>query len=206
MSNEDSDNTLHSHDHPGFDPDRLIEMESRRRAMLPPEDVLGRFLSRNDSTLLDLGCGAGFFAIPAAKILSEGKVYAADLQQNMIDTTLRRAQEARLSNVEGVAAPSTNLPVAGKSIDVVLMSMVFHDIDEKEATLTEVGRVLKSTGILFMIEMDRVDGGFGPPMSIRISPDELTGMLRAAGFSAIETTFSPQQEGIYFVRAKAPTP
>lgn len=192
------------HDHPGFDPERLMAMEERRRAMLPPEEILDRFLARDDATMLDIGCGAGFFTIPAAKRLDRGRVLAADLQQNMVDTTLRRAKEEGVTNVEGVTAPASSLPIAEKSVDIALLSMVLHDIDEQGAALSELRRVLKPGGTLFLIEMDKNEEGFGPPMEIRLSPVELTGMLTRAGFAGLEIADSPQQEGIYFIKATSP--
>jgi ubiquinone/menaquinone biosynthesis C-methylase UbiE len=189
---------------PGFDPEVLLAREEHRKAMLPPNEILPQFLTRSDAVMLDLGCGAGFFTLPAAKFLTAGKVYAADLQKSMVDTTLRRATEAQLSNVEGIIAPAASVPLADSSVDAVLMSMMLHDIDTRTEALAEVARVLKPGGTLFMIEIDRIDGGFGPPMEVRIPPVELRVMLRDAGLTVLDVTDSPRQKSIYFLRAELP--
>ncbi|HUX11775.1 MAG TPA: class I SAM-dependent methyltransferase [Spirochaetia bacterium] len=187
---------------PGFDPEVLLAREEHRKTMLPPDEILPQFLTRNDAVMLDLGCGAGFFTLPAARFLTAGKVYAVDLQKSMVDTTLRRVKEAQLSNVEGITAPAANVPLADSSVDVVLLSMMLHDIDTRTQALAEAARVLKPGGTLFMIEIDRIDGGFGPPMEVRIPPDELREMLRDAGFTVLEVSDSPRQKSLYFVRAE----
>lgn len=191
--------------HPGFDPDRLAEMEQRRREMLPPEELLPQFLASTDLTLLDMGCGVGFFSIPAARFLSHGKVLAVDLQQGMIDATTRRARESGISNLEGIVAPATQVPLPDSSVDVVLMSMVFHDIDAKTEALKEIARLLRPKGSLFIIEMDRGNGGFGPPMEIRITPDTLKDMLVSAGFTLSSVTRSSRDNDLYFAHAEAPS-
>ncbi len=184
---------------PGFDPDVLLAGEEHRKTMLPPDEILPQFLTRNDAVMIDLGCGAGFFTLPAARFLTAGKVYAVDLQKSMVDTTLRRAKEAQLSNVEGITAPAANVPLADNSVDAVLMSMMLHDIDTRTEALTEAARVLRPGGTLFMIEIDRIDGGFGPPMEVRIPPDELREMLSDAGFTVLDVSDSPRQKSLYFV-------
>ncbi len=190
--------------HPGFDPVRLAEMEEHRRRILPPEEILPDIVTSGDLTLLDMGCGVGFFSIPAAKLLSRGKVYAVDLQEGMVDATMRRARESGISNIEGIAAPAADVPLPAASADVVLMSMVLHDIDEKAETLREIDRLLKPQGTLFIIEMDRGTSELGPPQEIRITPDALTDMLVAAGFSVRSVERSSREKDFYFTRAQAP--
>jgi len=189
---------------PGFDPEVLLAREEHRKAMLPPEEILPQFLTRTDAVMLDIGCGSGFFTLPAARFLTAGKVYALDLQKSMVDMTLRRADEAQLSNVEGITSPAANVPLADSSVDAVLMSMMLHDIDTRTQALAEAARVLKPGGTLFIIEIDRIDGGFGPPMEIRIPPNELREMLGEAGLTVLEVSDSPRQKSLYLVRAELP--
>lgn len=191
------------HNHHGFDPDHLMSMEERRNTMMAPEKVLPEFLTRNDMTLVDIGCGAGYFTIPAARILDRGRVYAVDRQQNMIDTTLKRAETAGLTNIEGIVAASTDLPLQDASIDSVLLAMVFHDIQEQSETLSEIKRVLKSGGSLYLVEWDRIDTDFGPPMELRIRPSELTERLTSAGFEIADLHTSTVQPAVYFVHARS---
>lgn len=192
------------HAMPAFDPEDLLRREERRRSMLQPQKALPLFLERNDAVMLDLGCGVGMFTLLAAQFLTAGKVYAVDVHKGMVETTLRRAEEAGLSNVEGMAAPAAKVPLADRSVDVVLISMVLHDIDTRAEALAEAARVARPGGTLFMIEIDRIDGGFGPPMEMRIPPQELQEMVRNAGFTVLEVRDSPWQKSLYFLKAERP--
>lgn len=136
MSNSNGSEHQHSHgdDHRIFDPHHLQSMESRRRTFMNPEDVLPKFLARSNMTLLDIGCGAGFFTIPAAKMLVDGQVYALDRQQDMIDVTLHRVAEESIKNIRGITSSATEMPLSAASVDAALMSMVFHDVAEQVET------------------------------------------------------------------------
>lgn len=194
----------HGHHHRTFDPSHLQSMETRRRAFMDPEYVLPKFLTRSDMTLLDVGCGAGFFTVPAAKRLVDGKVYALDRQQDMIDVTLRRAGEEQLKNVQGITSSATEMPLSTNSVDAALMSMVFHDIPGQTEMLSETARVLVPGGLLYMIEWDKIKTDFGPPMDIRISPYQLRETLEANGFIVEDITHSDVEPAVYFVMARTP--
>ena len=200
----DHEHHHHHHGHREFDPDHLLAVEERRRTFMPPEEILGHFLTLPDENMVDLGCGAGYFTIAAARMLSSGIVYAIDRQQNMIDITLQRAAEHGLSNVRGLVASATNLPLSDHSADAFLMSMMFHDVLEQSEMLAEAKRVLKPEGTLYLVEWDQVPSDFGPPMEIRLRPDALTKKLQDAGFSIVQVQHSDKNAAVYYVHAQAP--
>ena len=96
--------------------------------------------------VLDYGCGVGSYALPAARIVVDGgKVYALDLHPLAIETVERRAQKAHLANVETIESDlDTGLGTA--SVDVVLLYDVLHGVQDKQALLQELHRVLKPQG------------------------------------------------------------
>lgn len=208
MSDQNSiheDNHHHGdRNHPGFDPERLLAMEERRRSFMPPEPVVEELISDPSWSLLDLGCGTGYYALPAARLLPKGRVFALDIQENMVSVTLDRARKAGLENVAGIVAPSSHIPLDEASVDAALVAMVYHDLPEQTETLDELRRIVKPGGIISMVEWDRVDSDFGPPMSIRISPPELEAALRAAGFTVSASKRSAVQPALYFLSARAP--
>jgi len=191
--------------HPGFDPERLKAMSERRREHMPPEEALSELITRTDMKIADIGCGVGYFAIPMAQRLDLGTVYAIDLQENMIEATRESARQAGLSNVETLVAPSTALPLDESSIDAVLMAMVFHDLHEQPESLEEARRVLKPGGSLYFVEWDRVESDFGPPMEIRIRPEELSERVEAAGFSVVNLRRGRDGSPVYYLHAAAST-
>lgn len=207
-----TDNEGHMHNNPPkkhhgiFDPERLQKMESQWQRYMSPSTILPRFLTRTNMTLVDLGCGAGYFTIPAAKMIYDGQVYAVDRQLDMVHTTLNRARAESLTNIDGIVALATNFPIPTASADAVLMSMMFHHVEEQTQVLSEVKRVLRPGGILYFVEWDRVETEFGPPMQVRIRPDELCTMLTDNGYIIRDVSHSSVQPAVYFIEARTPQP
>jgi ubiquinone/menaquinone biosynthesis C-methylase UbiE len=101
--------------------------------------------------LVDFGCNAGHYTIPAARVVgSEGKVYAIDQEQTAIDQLMKITQNAGLDNIIPIISskPAINLPTA--SVDTVLIYDVLHylNTDERKNLYQSVNTVLKDDGIL----------------------------------------------------------
>ncbi len=197
----------HHHHHDGpreFDPSLLMAVEEHRKTFMPADEILEDFLANHHENMVDLGCGVGYFTIPAAKKLPNGVIYAIDRQRNMIDITLTRAHEQGLANVRGIVASAIDIPLENHTVDALLMSMMFHDVPEQDAMLNEAKRILKPEGILYIVEWDQVQSDFGPPMNIRIQPGALTHTLEEAGFSVQRMHHAANNNAVYFVYALAP--
>ena len=84
-----------------------------------------------------------------------------------------------------MADVSKVMPIGNDSVDVCLMATVLHDlILEKVAdeAIKEAVRVLKPNGLLAIIEFKKIDGPPGPPMKIRLSPNEVESLVTTFGF------------------------
>ena len=144
-------------------------------------------LHRGD-TLLDLGCGAGDYSIHAAKTVGEsGSVYALDLHQEILDNVCEKARAQGISNIHPVVSDiRRRIDIPDGGIDTCLIATVLHTIDfstEKADLFSEVRRVLKPEGKLAVIECKKENSFHGPPLLIRISPEELEKGLGEYGFS-----------------------
>ena len=123
----------------------------------------------------------------ASKIIgSAGVVYAVDLWQDGIEQLKANAGEEGAFNIEAfVSDVGQRIPVDDHVVDVCLMATVLHDFVEDEIpneVLKEVVRVLKPKGVLAVVEFKKIDGPPGPPLHIRLSPDEVNDMLLPYGF------------------------
>jgi len=99
--------------------------------------------------VLEVGCGPGFFTIPAAKIVGEkGKVYALDVNPVAVETVRRKIEEKDLKNIEVILADASETGLPDKSIDVAFLFGVIHALDNVDAVMQEVHRVLRAKGIL----------------------------------------------------------
>ena len=99
--------------------------------------------------VLEVGCGPGFFTIPAAKIVGErGRVYALDVNPVAVETVRRKIEEKGLKNVEVMLADASETGLPDESIDVAFLFGVIHALDDVGAVMREMHRVLKASGVL----------------------------------------------------------
>jgi ubiquinone/menaquinone biosynthesis C-methylase UbiE len=98
--------------------------------------------------VLDFGCGTGNYTLAAARMVgAHGRVYAADCQPLAVEYVKKSASRKNLANVQTILT-DCDIGLDSRSIDVILLYDVFHDIEQPEALLQELARVLKSEGRL----------------------------------------------------------
>jgi ubiquinone/menaquinone biosynthesis C-methylase UbiE len=103
---------------------------------------------KSGQTVLEYGIGAGSYTIPAARMLGEaGHLYAVDIHPLAIETVEKRLWKEDLTNVTLILSDrDTGLP--DESVDVVLLYDTLHLVQDKQALLAELHRVLKPDGLL----------------------------------------------------------
>jgi ubiquinone/menaquinone biosynthesis C-methylase UbiE len=139
-------------------------------------------------TVLDMGCGPGTYSIAMAKIIGDGgRVHAVDLWAEGIERLKERVERRGLKNVRPMVADvSRVLPLSGESMDLILMATVLHDLKEdgvQDGALAEARRLLKRHGTLAVVEFIKTTGPPGPPISIRLSPDDVSSLVEPFGFA-----------------------
>jgi ubiquinone/menaquinone biosynthesis C-methylase UbiE len=107
--------------------------------------------------LLELGPGTGYYTLPIAQRLDGGRLFIADIQQQMLDHTMRRAADAGLSNVEPARADAQALPYADSYFDGAFTVTTLGEVPDPDQALRELARVLKPSGRLVVGEL------FGDP-------------------------------------------
>ena len=151
-----------------------------RRKFLNPDRILEMLGLEKDMTFADLGCGTGYFSIPASAIVR--KVYAIDVQQEMLELLNARIKKENITNIESLLSDGKSIPLADGSADILFMANVFHEIDDKDYMLAEVKRVLSGQGRLVIIDWKKMEMDMGPPLSERLSTEEVIITCRKNGF------------------------
>jgi ubiquinone/menaquinone biosynthesis C-methylase UbiE len=130
----------------------------------------------------DIGCGPGYFSIPFAKYLFDGKLFALDIQKEMLDATQEALKAARLTNTELILSKETKIPIEDEVLDGAITSFVLQEASRPSLLLKEAKRCLKKSGWLIILEWHKREMDEGPPLSQRISEDELRKMTDKLGF------------------------
>src|SRR4051812_31184072 len=172
-----------------------------REAWQKPEQVMDALQIAEDSVVADLGAGGGWFTIRLARRVGpHGFVYAEDVQRLMIEVIERRVQREGLANVKTVLGEYDN-PFPGlppDTLDAVLIVDTFHEMEHPAVLLKNVGRTLKSSGLIGIIDYRPGEGGPGPDPEDRVAPDAIINAAKAAGLKLLgQENFLPYQ---YFLR------
>jgi len=158
------DRTHVDHDHRG----RSSECRLDKSIILKALDI------QPGQTILDAGCGNGYMSKEFSRLVGpSGKVHALESDPERIEI-LR--EETVGTNIEPIQADiTTPTPIEESSLDLVYLSNVIHGFskNQMEGLQREVKRLLKPGARLAVVEIDKRETPFGPPMEIRFSPEEL---------------------------------
>ncbi|MFC1813858.1 class I SAM-dependent methyltransferase [Thermodesulfobacteriota bacterium] len=136
--------------------------------------ILRELNIRHGQIVLDAGCGNGYMSKEFSKVLNNtGKVYALDPDREAIETLHRETEGTNIEAMVGDITQTTR--IEGSSIDLIYLSTVFHGFSENQiATFQEeVWRLLKPYARLAIVEIEKQETPFGPPLDMKFSPEEL---------------------------------
>ncbi len=126
-----------------------------RRLVHKPERMLGSLVEPG-MTCLDLGCGRGYFSLGLARLVGEeGRVYAVDRQERMLELLEKRAARAGLGgriHTHLVRPPGLGLGDLAGRIDFALCFWMLHEVEGQAAFLAETASLLKPDGLLMIAE------------------------------------------------------
>jgi len=138
---------------------------------MDPKQNIEQFALNKGMFVADLGAGSGFYTIEAARSVgSEGKVYAVDVQKELLDKIKTSANNEKLFNIEIVWGDIEKLggtKLADMSVDAVIISNILFQIEDKETFVSEIKRILRPNGRLLVVDWSDSFGGVGPsPMNV----------------------------------------
>lgn len=167
-----------------FNPSHKKKLDNpKRREALPPYETLKRLRLSKGDIIADIGCGIGYFTLPAAELSGPGgKVYALDISDEMLDETKKAAVEKGLTNIELVRNTEYDLVIGGESVTYCLISLVLHEVDDLRRYVEEIGRILRYGGRLAIIEWQKIVSDFGPPIEHRLDRVGLIALLESKGY------------------------
>ncbi|HEX3292542.1 MAG TPA: class I SAM-dependent methyltransferase [Solirubrobacterales bacterium] len=144
--------------------------------------------------ILEVGPGTGYYTLDVAEwVKPDGEVDILDLQQEMLDHTLRRAGERGLANVTPTQSDARSMPYEDGTFDAAYLVTVLGEIPDQDSAIRELARVLKPGGRLVVGEL------VGDPHYVRLGPMR----LRASGAGLAYERRAGNALG-YFARFRKP--
>lgn len=157
-----------------------------------PEKNISQFAIVPGMRVADFGSGSGEYAFPIAKALvGSGHVFAIDIQKGLLRKLKTEAQAQKLENVEIVWADLEKhgaSKIAEHSVDLVLISNLLFQLEDKRTPLREAARILKASGKLAIIDWAASFRGMGPIEKQVVKKDDALALAKSAGF-ALEREF-----------------
>lgn len=160
-------------------------------SLIDPVAVISHIEIRDGNIVADLGCGGGghFVSALSKAVGSKGKVYAVDIQKNVLKIVEAKMKQERNANVTAVWSDierdgSKDIPTS--SCDAVMVINVLFQNTQIEKIVQEASRMIKSGGRLIVIDWKPSGSPFGPPSDRRISPQKVSEIAKTLNLAVLE--------------------
>jgi SAM-dependent methyltransferase len=165
-----------------FSPEKLGELEGPDRdEWQQPEQIMDTLLIADGSRVGDIGAGGGWFTVRLARRVGpNGRVFAEDIQRQMIESIQRRVAREGLGNVEPILGTPLD-PRLPLGLDAVLMVDTYPQLDDPVGLMTHVRRSLKPNGRLGIVDFKTDVLGPGPALEERLEPQIIIRDAERAG-------------------------
>jgi ubiquinone/menaquinone biosynthesis C-methylase UbiE len=137
----------------------------------------------------DIGAGSGLFSRPLAKAVAPaGKVYAVDVQQDLLDYINKRDKEENIRNIQTVLGEFNDPKLPARDVDLAFINDVLHHIQNRAVYLKALGGYIKANGRIAIIEMNKDDPNT-PHKSqpeLLVGRDQIQQWMSDAGFKLVQ--------------------
>jgi ubiquinone/menaquinone biosynthesis C-methylase UbiE len=172
--------------------ERLLEEE--------PDKAIAALEISPGATVADVGAGSGYMTVRlAAAVGSTGRVYATDVQPEMIEKLTARVKAANLQNVTPIISATDDPRLPEGAIDLILMVDVYHELAAPQRMLQQLKRALKPSGQLVLLEYRKEDPSIPIREEHKMTVGDAKAEIEAEGYrlaSVIETL--PRQHILIF--------
>lgn len=176
--------------------------DPKRDAWQKPAEVIKALALAPGSVVGDIGAGTGYFSVRLAKLLPNGRIFAADVEQSMVRYLIERSARESLPNMTPVLARN-DTPGLPAKVDLGLMVDTYHHIEGRERYFHGIEELLKPGARVAIIDF-RMDSPEGPPKHSRLTPEQVIAEMARAGYALAERhDFLPRQYFLVFRLAAA---
>lgn len=187
----------HHHSFAGAEHWARVFDDPARDAWQKPHEVIEALKLAPDAAVADIGAGTGYFAVRLAHMTPQGRVYAVDIEPDMVRYLGERSQKSGLANLVAVQGAPDDPKLPAK-VDLALLVDVYHHIERRDAYFRKLAASLKPGGAVAIVDFT-LESPVGPPRSTRIAAGAVKAEMQRAGFVlAAEHGFLPNQYFLVF--------
>jgi len=168
-----------------------------RKKILPADKILKKVGLSKGMFFADIGCGNGYFTLPASEIVGHlGKVFALDISEEMLYDLQLKIQNSNnsdnINNIKIIKSLENSLPIDNDIIDMAFSSNVLHEVNNPDLFIKEIKRILKLNAKIVIIDWEKNDNNnlnvnynYGPNINHRISIEAVQKILKQNEFKDI---------------------
>jgi precorrin-6B methylase 2 len=173
---------------------------SEREIEEQPQRLIDALEIKPGQTIVDLGAGSGYYSFRIAPLTGPtGKVVAVDIEPAMLDVIAQRARRERIGNVTTVRSSAQDPNLPARSVDLLFMVDVYHELEFPFEVMTRVRAALKPGGRVALVEYRAEDPEVLIKPVHKMSERQVRREMQAAGFRHVKTVRTlPLQHLILF--------
>ena len=180
-------------------------VRSERESEEEPDKALDAIGIAKNSTVADVGAGAGYFTWRLAeRVGPSGKVYANDIQPEMLDLLRANMRERRRTNVEPVLGAIDDPKLPRNALDLVLLVDVYHEFSEPQKMLRHIRDSLKADGRLVLLEYRAEDPNVPIRPEHKMTVAQVKTVLEPEGFRLDRAIEALPRQHILIFRKNTP--
>lgn len=158
-------------------------------AFADPKSNIEHLLIGEEMNVIDIGAGSGAYVLAAAEVARNGKVYALDIQKDLLLKIKKEAGKRNIHNIETLWADAEDLggtKLRDGLIDIGIVSNLLFQIEHKEGLAKEVSRIIRKKGRLLLIDWTDSFGGLGPQTKDVVTSEKAKQLFEKVGFKTLK--------------------
>ncbi len=164
----------------------LRTLDSQNRVLkLKVDEAVAKLGLPPGAVVADIGAGSGVFTLPLAKVVPQGRVYAVDIDQGLVDHIAKKAREAQATNVQAVLGGFTDPKIPARNLDIAFIYDVLHHIENRAEYLKNLAPYLKPGGRIAVIDFYPELGPHKNDPKLQITKDQTREWMAAAGLKPV---------------------
>ena len=156
-------------------------------SFLNKELILKEINVQIGQTILDAGCGNGYMSkVFSKEVTDSGKMYALDPNTEFIEVLRKETQGTNIETIVGNITKPTQ--IGQSSVDLIYLSGVIHRFSKQQMQgfLREAKRLLKPNAMLAIVEIEKKETSFGPPLNIRLTPEDVRDIIPLVHLNTVQ--------------------